>query len=75
MRRREADGTPEPAWGGDNNRGSGLHDAYRVVENAFKELDAPGEWFCGKPTGKLYFCPPAEPTPPGPVPRRLSRTI
>ncbi|MFC9625310.1 right-handed parallel beta-helix repeat-containing protein [Streptomyces sp. NPDC056930] len=55
----KADGTPELAWVGDNNRGSGLHATYRMVENVFEELDAPGEWFYDKPAGKLYFCPPA----------------
>ncbi|MFF2960709.1 right-handed parallel beta-helix repeat-containing protein [Streptomyces sp. NPDC057963] len=55
----KADGTPELAWVGDNNRGSGLHDTYRMVENVFEELDAPGEWFYDKPAGKLYFYPPA----------------
>jgi hypothetical protein len=46
-------------WVGDNNRGSLLHASYRMVENIFEELDAPGEWYYSKPTGKLYFYPPA----------------
>jgi hypothetical protein len=46
-------------WVGDNNRGSTLHPSYRMVENIFEELDAPGEWYYSKPTGKLYFYPPA----------------
>ena len=46
-------------WVGDNNRGSVLHPSYRMVENIFEELDAPGEWYYSKPTGKLYFYPPA----------------
>ena len=45
---------------GDNNRGSGLHTTYRMVENVFEELDAPGEWFYDKPAGKLYFFPPKD---------------
>jgi len=46
-------------WVGDNNRGSGLHATYRMVENIFEELDAPGEWFYRKSTGQLFFYPPA----------------
>ena len=45
-------------WVGDNNRGSGLHSTYRIVENVFEELDAPGEWFYDGDTGILYFYPP-----------------
>lgn len=46
-------------WVGDNNNGDGLHPTYRMVENIFEELDAPGEWFYRKSTGQLYFYPPA----------------
>jgi len=52
-------GTPDLDWVGDNNRGSGLHSEYRMVENLFEELDAPGEWFYDEPAGKLYFHPPS----------------
>ncbi|MFD0618448.1 OmpL47-type beta-barrel domain-containing protein [Paenibacillus sp. GCM10027629] len=45
-------------WVGDNNRGSTLHATYRMVENIFEELDAPGEWFYDSKGGKLYFNPP-----------------
>ncbi|MFJ6568917.1 right-handed parallel beta-helix repeat-containing protein [Streptomyces sp. NPDC091292] len=54
----DAAGNPTLTWVGDNNRGSGLHSTYRMVENVFEELDAPGEWFYDKPAGKLYFLPP-----------------
>lgn len=54
----KADGTPQLDWVGDNNRGSGLHTTYRMVENVFEELDAPGEWFYDKAAYKLYFYPP-----------------
>ncbi|MGW8884545.1 right-handed parallel beta-helix repeat-containing protein [Streptomyces sp. NPDC055749] len=54
----DAGGAPTLRWVGDNNRGSGLHATYRMVENVFEELDAPGEWFYDKPAGKLYFLPP-----------------
>jgi hypothetical protein len=46
-------------WVGDNNRGSGLHATYRMVENIYEELDAAGEWFYRKSTGQLFFWPPA----------------
>jgi hypothetical protein len=46
-------------WVGDNNRDKKMHDTYRMVENIFEELDAPGEWFYDKITGKLYFYPPS----------------
>jgi hypothetical protein len=46
-------------WVGDNNRGNQLHATYRMVENIFEELDAPGEWFYRKSTGQLFFYPPA----------------
>uniref|UniRef100_UPI0032174330 PDZ domain-containing protein n=1 Tax=uncultured Draconibacterium sp. TaxID=1573823 RepID=UPI0032174330 len=35
-----------------------LHKTDRYVENAFEELDAPGEWFWDKATEHLYFYPP-----------------
>jgi len=46
-------------WVGDNNRGDGMNGTYRMVENIFEELDAPGEWFYNKNTGDLYFYPPS----------------
>jgi hypothetical protein len=56
---KNATNTITQQWVGDNNRGSLLHASYRMVENIFEELDAPGEWYYSKPTGKLYFYPPA----------------
>ncbi|MDF7809077.1 right-handed parallel beta-helix repeat-containing protein [Pontiellaceae bacterium B12219] len=55
----ESDGDPRLEWVGDNNRGSGMHSSYRMVENIFEELDAPGEWFYDEAAGLLYFYPPA----------------
>ena len=55
----KSNGDPQLQWVGDNNRGSGMHKEYRMVENIFEELDAPGEWFYDKTEGKLYFYPPA----------------
>jgi len=46
-------------WVGDNNRGSGMNTTYRMVENIFEELDAPGEWYYRKSTGQLFFYPPS----------------
>ena len=53
-----SNGSPNLQWVGDNNRGSTLHATYRMVENIFEELDAPGEWFYDSKGGKLYFNPP-----------------
>jgi hypothetical protein len=43
----------------DNANWAAPHPTYRMVENIFEELDAPGEWYYSKSTGKLYFYPPA----------------
>ncbi|WP_206667080.1 PDZ domain-containing protein [Seonamhaeicola maritimus] len=51
------DGTPKLTGGHQNNRGSRPHKEYRMVENVFKELDAPGEWFLDKTSSKLYYWP------------------
>ena len=44
--------------GWQNNRPSGMHPQYRMVENIFEELDAPGEWFLDRASSTLYFYPP-----------------
>jgi len=51
--------TLNTTWVGDNNRGSGTHATYRMVENIFEELNAAGEWFYRKSTGQLFFWPPS----------------
>ncbi len=48
--------TYEGGW--QNNRRMGMHPRYRMVENVFEELDAPGEWFHDAKTRTLYLCPP-----------------
>ena len=48
----------EGGW--QNNRRMGMHDKYRMVENIFEELDAPGEWYLDSSEHILYFNPPAE---------------
>jgi len=45
----------EGGW--QNNRRMGMHAEYRMVENIFEELDAPGEWFHDAQTRTLYFYP------------------
>ena len=50
--------TYEGGW--QNNRPSGMHGRFRMVENIFEELDAPGEWFLDAKAGTLYFYPPAD---------------
>lgn len=62
---KDAGNNVQYTWVGDNNRGSGMHGTYRMVENIFEELDAPGEWFYNKITGDLYFYPPSGTNPDG----------
>ena len=45
--------------GGRTTDRSGMHKEFRMVENIFEELDAPGEWFHNAKTGTLYYKPPA----------------
>ena len=35
-----------------------MHKEYRMVENVFEELDAPGEWYFDHSSSTLYFYPP-----------------
>ena len=56
---KNADNTLNLKWSGDNDNGQNYHPTYRMVENIFEELDAPGEWFYRRSTGQLYFYPPA----------------
>jgi hypothetical protein len=53
-----SDGSVTYEGGWQNNRRLGMHDRYRMVENIFEELDAPGEWFHDPKTSTLYFLPP-----------------
>ncbi len=48
----------EGGW--QNNRPAGMHKDYRMVENIFEELDAPGEWFLDSASSTLYFYPPSD---------------
>ena len=45
----------EGGW--QNNRPSEMHPVFRMVENIFEELDAPGEWFLNEKNHKLYYYP------------------
>lgn len=47
----------EGGW--QNNRRLGMHPRFRMVENIFEELDAPGEWFHDARQRTLYLHPPA----------------
>lgn len=47
--------TYEGGW--QNNRQMGMHKDYRMVENIFEELDAPGEWFHDVKQATLYYMP------------------
>lgn len=49
--------TYEGGW--QNNRQMGMHKEFRMVENIFEELDAPGEWFHDAKTGILCYMPEA----------------
>ncbi len=48
----------EGGW--QNNRQMGMHNDFRMVENIFEELDAPGEWFHDKHKSLLYYIPEAD---------------
>jgi hypothetical protein len=54
-----ADGEVAYEGGWQNNRQMGMHKDFRMVENLFEELDAPGEWFHDRKTRTLYFMPEA----------------
>ena len=51
------DGSLNFEGGWQNNRPSQMHPVYRMAENIFEELDAPGEWFYDSKGGKLYYFP------------------
>jgi len=53
------DGTVAYEGGWQNNRPMGMHKSFRMVENIFEELDAPGEWFHDAKTATLYYLPEA----------------
>lgn len=51
------DGTIKYEGGWQNNRPSDMHPVYRMVENVFEELDAPGEWYYNSIEQNLYYRP------------------
>lgn len=51
------DGSVAYEGGWQNNRQMGMHKDFRMVENIFEELNAPGEWFHNAKTNTLYFQP------------------
>jgi len=54
---KKADGSVAYEGGWQNNRQMGMHREFRMVENIFEELDAPGEWFHNVKANYLYFMP------------------
>jgi len=54
---KKANGELNYEGGWQNNRVSPAHKAYRMIENVFEELDAPGEWFHDTKQGWLYYKP------------------
>jgi hypothetical protein len=57
IKEKKADGKLDMEGGWQNNRPSQMHHLYRMVENVFEELDAPGEWFYKATEQKLYYLP------------------
>ena len=57
---KKSDGRLDMEGGWQNNRPSTMHPCYRIVENIYEELDAPGEWFYNAIEHKLYFMPDAQ---------------
>lgn len=60
---KKPDGSLAYEGGWQNNRQMGMHRKFRMVENIFEELDAPGEWFHNAATNTLYFKPQADTDP------------
>ena len=54
---KKPDGEVAYEGGWQNNRQMGMHKDFRMVENIFEELDAPGEWFHDAKTHTLYYQP------------------
>ncbi len=54
---KDANGEVTYEGGWQNNRQMGMHKEFRMVENIFEELDAPGEWFHNAKTHTLYYQP------------------
>ncbi|MCG9792328.1 PDZ domain-containing protein [Flavobacterium algicola] len=54
---KKADGELTYEGGWQNNRQMGMHTTFRMVENIFEELDAPGEWFHDEKAQLLYYKP------------------
>jgi hypothetical protein len=54
---KDADGNVTYEGGWQNNRRMGMHKNFRMVENIFEELDAPGEWYHDTGNSTLYYMP------------------
>ncbi|WPJ96300.1 hypothetical protein SH580_01110 [Coraliomargarita algicola] len=57
---KQANGELQYEGGWQNNRYQGAHLSYRMIENVFEELDAPGEWYHDIKHGWLYYMPAAD---------------
>ncbi|MCU0795792.1 MAG: PDZ domain-containing protein [Akkermansiaceae bacterium] len=51
------DGSVAYEGGWQNNRQMGMHGDFRMVENVFEELNAPGEWFHDVGSRRLHLIP------------------
>ncbi len=60
---KKPDGSLAYEGGWQNNRQMGMHKDFRMVENIFEELDAPGEWFHNAKTNTLFYMPPPDTDP------------
>ena len=56
---KKANGELQFEGGWQNNRHRSAHASYRMIENVFEELDAPGEWYHDTKEGWLYYKPAA----------------
>ncbi len=54
---KKADGSLDMEGGWQNNRPSEMHPRFRMAENVFEELDAPGEFFLNRSEHVLYYFP------------------
>ncbi len=57
---KEANGEVSYEGGWQNNRQMGMHKDFRMVENIFEELAAPGEWYHDAQRQTLYYMPTKE---------------
>lgn len=54
---KKEDGSLNYQGGWQNNRSSQPHQGFRMIENVFEELNAPGEWYHDAKAGWIYYMP------------------